>query len=68
MATLSDFNNLQIKDYINDFASVFKTSDIQKAEQLGLTTVGDVLNDTRAGSCKSMKAKLRTCPDALVNI
>lgn len=68
MITLSDFNNLKIKDFINDFARVFKTSDIQKAEQLGLDTVDDVLNDTRVGSCKSMKAKLRTYPDALVNI
>lgn len=68
MVTRSDFNSLRIKDFINDFARVFKTSDIQKAEQLGLNTVGDVLNDTRAGSCKSMKAKLRTYSDALVNI
>lgn len=68
MIALSSFNNLRIKDFINDFARVFKTSDIKKAEQLGLNTVGEVLNDTRAGSCKSMKAKLKTYPDALVNI
>ena len=68
MITSSDFNSLQIKDFVNDFARVFKESDVKKAERLGLNTVGDVLNDTKAGSCKSMKAKLRADPDAIVNI
>ena len=68
MITITDFNNLQFSDFVNTFARVFKESDVTKAGELGLRTIGDVLNDTRAGSCKSMKSKIRTYPDALVNI
>jgi len=66
MVTISDFSNLHIADFSNDFARVFKESDVKKAQSLGLVTVDDVLKDTRAGSCKSMKAKLKIYPDALV--
>ena len=68
MVTIADFNNLSISDYLNTFARVFKESDVAKARELGLVTVGDVLKDTRAGSCKSMKSRLRTAPEALVDI
>lgn len=68
MVTNLDFNNIIISDFTNDFARVFKQSDVKKADDLGLRTVGDVLADTRKGACKSMKAKLRTYPDALVGI
>ena len=68
MVTIEGFNNLLISDFVNGFARVFKESDVTRANELGLRTVGDVLNDSRAGSCKSMKNKLRTDPDALVRI
>lgn len=68
MVTISDFNNLQISAFINDFARVFKDGDIRWATQHGMLTVEDVLNDTRHASCTAMKHKLRSCPDALVSI
>lgn len=68
MANDQDFKSIPISSFENDFARVFKPGDVSKADQLGLKTVGDVLADTRKGACKAMKAKLRTYPNALIEI
>lgn len=66
MVTINDYDNLRITDFVNVSPCIFKPSDLAKAEQLGLVTVADVLNDMHKGACKSMKAKLRTFQDSLV--
>lgn len=66
MLTTNDFKGLRIADFKNTSPSMFKASDLDRAEELGLTTIADVLNDTHKGACKSMKAKMRSFPEAIV--
>lgn len=68
MKTTTDFPTIRIEDFMAKEPGTFKASDMQKAELLGLETVQDVLDDQHQGSCKSMKAKLRSYPDGIVNI
>lgn len=68
MKTIIDFPSIRIGDFKIKNPRTFKASDLQKAESLGLETVQDVLTDQHQGSCKSMKAKLRSYPDGIINI
>mgnify|MGYP003291241575 CR=1 FL=1 len=68
MKTIVDFPSISIEDYKKMAPRTFKASDIQKAMSLGLVTLQDVLDDQHKGSCKSMKVKLRSYPDGIVNI
>lgn len=68
MKIISDFPSIRIEDFKTKNPRTFKASDLQKAESLGLDTVQDVLADQHQGSCKSMKAKLRSYPDGIINI
>jgi len=68
MKTITDFPFLSIADYRSKEPRTFKESDLKKAESLGLDTVQAVLDDQRVGACRSMKEKLRSYPDGIVNI
>lgn len=68
MKTISDFPSIRIEDFKTKEPRTFKASDMQKAELLGLDSVQAVLDDQRKGSCKSMKAKLRSYQHGVVDI